>query len=386
MLSVLSKAQNSPVKVDKKVPVIELKGNGYERGFRHGTLLKKEIGEVYAKWKANIYKDTKRDADSVNREFLASTTFPALIQRWTPDLWQELKGLSDGSGQPFEDVLAFQLVDEYWGYLDRIAHIQKEHCSAMGMAATRERPAYVAQNIDLDTYMHGYQVLLHLAPTATTPEQYLVACAGQLGFAGMNSKGVGVVVNALLDLKNAVDGLPVAFIIREMLNKEKADDILSFLQTVKHASGQNYLIGIRDSVYDYEASANQVVRFLPEQNSGLVYHTNHSLVNHDIKPWFEAYHQRILAGNSQKGNSETRYAALQQRLALPFEGLTATIIKQTLRSKDHSKFPVCVSFKPDATAFTFSSVVFTLTGKRAIELTLGAPDASDYQKYYFKQK
>ncbi|HYH16058.1 MAG TPA: C45 family peptidase, partial [Flavisolibacter sp.] len=329
LLSLQSKAQHRIGPVARKVPLIELKGNGYERGLQHGTLLKKEISEVYAKWKANICKDTKRDADSVNREFLATTTFPSIIQQWTPDLWQELKGISDGSGQPFEDVLAFQLVDEYWGYLDRIANIQKEHCSAIGMAATKERPAYVAQNIDLDTYMHGYQVLLHLAPTATTPEQYLVACAGQLGFAGMNSKGVGVVVNALLDLKNSVDGLPVAFIIREMLNKEKAADILSFLQIVKHASGQNYLIGVRDSVYDYEASANQVVRFLPEQNSGLVYHTNHSLVNHDVKPWFEAYHQRVLAGNSQKGNSETRYAALQLRLSAPFEELSATTIKQT---------------------------------------------------------
>src|ERR1700676_3869620 len=59
----------------KVVPVIELKGNPYERGFQHGTELKKEIAEVFAKWKTNIRVDVKGDPDSVIAAFLKATNF-----------------------------------------------------------------------------------------------------------------------------------------------------------------------------------------------------------------------------------------------------------------------------------------------------------------------
>ena len=146
------------IKAQTTIPLIELKGTGYERGLQHGRLLKGQISELYATWKIHITKDTRRNADTVVAEFLSNSTYAASIKKHTPDLWQEIRGIAEGSGQPFADVLAFQLVDEYWAYLDSIAHIQKERCSAIGIAATKGRPAIVSQNIDLETFRQGYQV------------------------------------------------------------------------------------------------------------------------------------------------------------------------------------------------------------------------------------
>jgi hypothetical protein len=39
----------------KVVPVIELKGVGFERGLQYGTILKNEIAEIFLKWKRNSF-------------------------------------------------------------------------------------------------------------------------------------------------------------------------------------------------------------------------------------------------------------------------------------------------------------------------------------------
>src|SRR4249920_3848846 len=109
--------------------------------------------------------------------------------------------------------------------------------------------------MDLDAWMDGYQVIMHIKQNGETPEQYIVTCAGVITFNGINEYGIGVCVNTLMQLSASDEGLPVAFVIRGLLAKKKGSEALHFLQSVKHASGQNYILGAVDSVYDFEASA-----------------------------------------------------------------------------------------------------------------------------------
>jgi predicted choloylglycine hydrolase len=370
----------------KDVPVIELAGNAYQMGLRHGKQLKKEIAEVFSKWKNNIRNAIKANPDSTLAAFLKATDFEPATRKYVPEIMDELKGIAAGSGQSFNDVFAFQLVDEFWVYLDKQLNIPNHHCSGIGEPATLNHPAYIAQNADLESYMNGYQVLLHIAATKKEPEQYILSCAGLLAVNGMNAKGIGVCVNTLMELQASADGLPVAFIIRGILNKQNGNDALAFLQTVKHASGQNYIIGIVDSVYDYEASSMQIIRFLPKEGyNSVVYHTNHALVNHDVKEWYANYHKRVLTGQTKNKNSEIRFASLEKRLGKQPEEITTEIIKTALRSKDNEINPVCRAYNEGA-GFTFSSVVFTLGGKRSVQITYGSPDQSEYKEYFFKQE
>lgn len=368
---------------NKTVPLIELKGSAYERGLQHGRQLENEIAGVFTKWKNSIRTVIKGDADSVLAAFLSATSFDAITRKHIPGILEEIRGIAEGSGQKFNDVFAFQLLDEFWVYLDKQFNIKNHHCSGVGMPGMPGRPAILAQNLDVESYMNGYQVLLHIAATKKEPEQYIVSCAGLVGMNGMNSKGIGVCVNTLMELQASSDGLPVAFIVRNILRKQKGKDVLAFLQTVKHSSGQNYIIGIADSVYDFEASSNKVVRFIPKAGqSGGVYHTNHALVNHDIKEWYRKYHERVLAGQTRHMNSEVRFASLENHLNMPVNGISLDIIKAVLRSKDNPVNPVCRPFKEGA-GFTFSSVLFTLGGRRSVQLTYGSPDQSAYQEYFF---
>lgn len=373
---------------EPRVPVIELSGEGYERGLQHGTQLKSNIQDVFAKWKLNIHLTTKGDPDSVLTAFRNATNFEPTIRNYTPVLIDEMKGIAAGSDQSYEDVYAFQLLDEFWVYLDKQSNSsENHHCSGIGVAGNANHPAYLAQNMDLENYMHGYQTLFHLAATNDEPEQYVISCAGLIALAGMNSNGIGLCMNTLMELQSSEDGLPVAFIVRGVLSKQTGQEALEFLKTVKHASGQNYILGIVDSVYNFEASSNEVVRFIPASGDGsVVYHTNHALANHDVKPWYQKYHQQVMAGETQSRNSEMRFASLERRLGTHAVNVSVDLVKSTLRSKDDFNNPVCRTFRVGGRGFTFSSLVFTLGGKRSVQVTFGSPDESEYVKYFLESE
>lgn len=369
---------------NKDVPVIELSGSGYERGLQHGRILKNEIAVVYSRWKQNLSTDLKRDADSLISEFINATNFEPAIKNRTPELLEEIKGIAYGSGQKYNDVYAFQLVDELWVFIDSISNSKREHCSCIGVSSTKNHPAYTAQNMDLENYMNGYQVLLHIHGSTEMPEQYLLTCAGLIVTTGMNEYGISVNPNSLMELQSSSDGLPVAYVIRGILAKHNFDEVLSFINSIKFASGQNYVIGMQDSIYDFETSATQIRRFYPKkEQNGIVYHTNHALVNHNIKPWYQNYHNQIMAGETKNMNSEMRFSTLERRLDMPLEEISGDIIKSTLRSKDNEKHPICRTFKEGDVVFTFGSAIYTLTGKRSVQVTKGSPDQAEYKEHFF---
>ena len=70
-------------------------------------------------------------------------------------------------------------------------------------------------------------------------------------------------------------------------------ELLNFIKTVPHASGQNYVIGIRDEVFDFEASANQVIQFKSKNKNGSLCHTNHPLINDDVKAWYKDFDPKL---------------------------------------------------------------------------------------------
>ena len=366
-----------------EVPIIKLKGSPYERGLQHGSILKKEIGEVFTKWKISVKEETKKEADLVIADFLKTSKYKESILKWTPDIYEEIKGIAKGSGQSFDDVLAFQMIDEYWGYLDRLKHnsVDKDHCSAIGIAKTKNQPTIVAENIDIDNYMNGYQVLLHIKGDKNTPDQLVMTCAGYLGFAGMN-KNLALVINAMTDVNNSVSGLPVPFVTRGILSKKSGKEAIDFIKNIKHATGQNYLIGTEKEVFTFEVSANDIEEYKPFGNNLLVYHTNHSLNNHDIKPWMQELHKMAISGGNRRSNSMMRLSSLESQIKNYNKDLDQEKIKSILKSKEDPRAPICVSFRENGNAFTFSSVIFTLGKKPYAEFTKGSPDANSYQKYH----
>jgi predicted choloylglycine hydrolase len=375
-------SQNSAKTVTiEKTLYVELNGSGYERGLQHGKALKVDIAEIMGRFKADIKISRNRDPDSLIAEFLHATDFVPAITKWTPDLLDEVKGIADGSGQKFETIFAYQLPDEIWVYFDKL---DANHCSGIGVAKTASHPAYVAQNMDVPSWMHGSQAVLHILQSSSMPEQLIFTSAGLIAANGVNNSSIGVCVNTLMQLNASHDGLPVAFVVRGLLASRTEQSVLQFIKKVKHASGQNYILGIGDKVYDFEASATGVVQFTPVAGGSPVYHTNHPLANDNLKPWWAKRIQQRTPEERKNTNSAIRFASLESRLAKSGTDMVEQTIKETLRSKDSPINPVCVPLRSGGSAFTFGSTIMTLSEHPSLQVTYGPPDLSEYVLYSFR--
>jgi len=367
----------------RELKTFSFSGNGYELGLQHGKELKKEIGEIISAWKKNTSSSLGKDADAVLKDFFDYAQFDEAIKKWTPGLYEEIKGISEGSGQKFNDVLLLNLLDEFWVYIN---NLENHHCSALGVPSRNGEPGYISQNMDLENYTDGFQVLIRLNRAENRPEQLILTYPGLIALNGLNEEGIGVCVNTLMQLKASSTGLPVSFVIRHLLNLTDKEDALHFIQSVNHASGQNYIIGIKGEVYDFEASANQVVRYDPNNENGTVYHTNHPVVNDDIKPWFATYDPNLEDDLKPTGsNSYIRFKAVENRMATHSE-ISDILVKEALRSKDNLDNPVCRANNKDGKGFTFASVIMTFAKKPNIQILAGPPDESDYAMFVFSNK
>ena len=97
-----------------KLPILHLNGTPYENGFQHGKIMRSRIIDLVELWKKDIEKNYQISADIFINTFLDSTDYIPAIKKWTPDLLEEIKGISDGSGIDFNTIFAFQLIDEIW--------------------------------------------------------------------------------------------------------------------------------------------------------------------------------------------------------------------------------------------------------------------------------
>lgn len=374
----VSQSKNDGIK--RELRQVTLSGSGYELGLQHGQIFKKEIGEIVEKWKENTKAQVERDAEDVLGEFLAYADFEGSIKKWTPELYEEVRGIAEGSGQDFDMILTLNMLDEFWVFLN---NPENHHCSNIGVPSMKGSFSYIAQNMDIEAYTDGYQTLFRIEAFEDTPEQLVLSHPGLIALNGMNSSGVGMVMNTIMQLNASSSGLPVAFVVRKVLASTDKDEIIDFITSVNHASGQNYILGVRGEVFNFEASANKVVRFDPGNKNQTVYHTNHPIVNDDVKPWFAEFNPNEIPDTIRIiSNSYIRLASLTKRIA-DNEAISDIIIKDALRSKDDVNNPVCRTIDANKRGFTFASVVMTLTGEPYLQITAGPPSESDYLKVQF---
>lgn len=364
-----------PGKASRTFRVVELEGTPRERGLKHGRELREEIRGAVATWK-EILRDTyQADPDLFIKQFLARTNYVPAVRKWTPGLLEEVQGISEGAGIDFPTMFAYQLVDEYWV---NGGETLSERCSGIGIAATADHPAIVAQNTDLEGFRDGLQTLLHVRESSGL-EAYVLTVPGLVAGNGMNSRGVGIATNTLSQLAHDREGLPVAFVVRGVLQRGTFDEVESFLNAVPHASGQNYIVGGNGRVALFEAAAGKVVEITC--GAGFAYHTNHPLANDRTSKEGAEEMRQPNPGDSTR----TRYASLKRRLSAEPGTKALEVVAETLRSRDSETYPVCRRLKGRGTAaYTFASTIMVLTGPQPTLMAApGPPDEYEYARFRF---
>ena len=369
------------------LPLIELSGSPYERGRLYGDFSKSSIVNMVKSWRielgefcSNTGASYPINPDVYLNEFFTQTDYIKSIEKWTPDLLDEVRGIADGSGQTFESILGLQLIDEEWVFgLRRQLARPTTKCTAFGLASQFNGISYAGQNMDTGSYFDGSQVLLRVMPTETSPEALIFSVAGNMGLNGLNSSGLGITCNMLAQLKYSIDGLPVVFILRKILEKHSIDEAEEFLRTVKHASGQNYILSSPGDMRCFECCGSSVVRYAPEEYQGRVFHSNHPLVNEDI--CFDVLPPELMRSN----NSVARFDSICSRLGDTSQTLTLDDIKAALSAHDDPANPVSRNTNNENSpiGFTAGSSIYELGDVPRLHLAAGPPCETDYEVFEF---
>jgi hypothetical protein len=368
---------------ESEVHVVTVSGSPRERGRIHGETLRSEIREVMARWQAALQEASGLPAEKYIDRFLAETNFLPAIERRTPDLLEEVRGIAEGADLPFRDVFACQLVDEQWIYTRQLREQREltgaEHCTAFGAFDAPGRPPILAQNMDLPKYYDGAQVLLRVEDAESGVDALILTIAGLIVTTGVNSRGVGCCCNTVSQLTSSRDGLPVAFIVRHILAQTSRADAERFVRSIRHASGQNYTIGDPGGIVSLECSATRVAAFAPLP--GRVYHTNHPVVNDDLETRPDGGNTSIpdpITGR-QRTNTETRFEAAAA--ALHDAGKVTVDTAKGILSDPTSL--VCAMLESGIPSFTFGSVVMELSAPPVMHLAPGPPAVTAYQTWAF---
>ena len=360
------------------MPILVLHGDARSRGRIHGESLRPLIHDHIGRMKNFIGEVMKANPDNAAEQFIAETNFLPAIRKWTPDLLEEMEGIAEGAGQDFNAIYLLNLGDEcWWFFYEKQGVFQNptvgaESCSSMGVESDGRMPALIAQNLDMPDYYDGLQALLHIKDSVSEVETLAFSFAGVIGVIGVNDHGLGMCDNTLLDLKHSPNGLPVMHVSRGIMAQPTLEDAVAFVHRVKHASGQNYIIGSPDGVVDYECSASKVRRFLPQEAGRLVYHTNHALVNDD----------KYFLKDAPK-NSQSRFASVEKDLLAAGGEVSLEVIRRALSSHTGQPDEVCVHPSETKRGITANCVIFELSDRPRVHYTAGPPCESEFLTFRF---
>ena len=368
------------------MPVLIVEGSPRQRGRSCGEALRRQIAGCFDAIDHIGEAQRGVPAERFREQFLNETTFREAIARWTPELLDEVKGLSEGADQPFERVLYAQLMDEEWWYVRNRQHAtagDDGHCTSF--AVRGDDRTIVAQNMDLGQWLDSYQAVIRHIDRKAGFDIQVLTFAGYLGLCGMNRTGPAVCCNTLLDLDSNPAGLPVAFIFRRLVQSPSAAAAMDQAKSFPHASGQNYIIGDREGVHSLECSAHQVTPFRPQGSADRVYHTNHALANTDTARTVDP--AKSIVERCGSPSSPARLASVSKRVDGRAEQIDATCAMETLRAKDDPSQPVCRdgnNMRDDAQiGFTFGSIICEISDSPAMHVAAGPPCHASYRKFDF---
>ncbi len=294
-------------------PIIEVSGSSYEMGYQYGAQAAHLI-ESYLIW---IERITKK-----SRDVLCSNAikFLPLIQKLSPEMVEELKGLSSGAGISMEEAVLCQARAE-------AGKVPEGACTAFALTgkATADGNTISGQNQDVEPEFADVGILLRVRPKDGRPRAIMFTWAGQLGYVGLNEYGVSHWVNSVYNFTWRM-ALPMYPIRRVMEEKRTVAECVDVLKRFRVCSAFNMVLADgRKGIADVEVRPEGVAIFKDDNPDWLV-HTNHY-----ISKEFEQFEDGFLP------DSPIRLARMRQLIKEQWGSITTDTMKSFF--KDHTADP-----------------------------------------------
>jgi isopenicillin-N N-acyltransferase like protein len=269
-------------------PIIDLTGNAFERGYRHGVEARTRIAgsiRCYASLFASCGIDwlTAQTRARTYRDLIAGLG----------EVFDEIEGIAAGSGFLLDEILALNCRTELLPptflsaaeleHTDAFARNRAigfrdiGECTSFAVSGTRcaDGSTRIGQNWDWIGFQRANVVILRTRGRMNAPDFMTLTEAGMVAKIGVNTQGLAIGLNILrADNDRETLGVPVHVFQRLALDFARVDDVVSFSKSLVFSGSSNAVLG--DSlgrIGSLEYSPNGVA--LIDADQGVVAHTNH---------------------------------------------------------------------------------------------------------------
>ncbi len=229
----------------------------------------------------------------------------------------------------------------------------------------------IAQTYDMEKYYEKYLTILKLSPPGG-PGALVVTLAGILGLNGLNTRGIGAVINKIT-ATDARPGVIYPFILRKALAADRIGDALGAVIFTQRATGLNYQLSFPGVAFCAETSAT---RYQLLDCEGGMAHTNHYL---GVEMRCFETHQWL-----SHGGSMVRRQVADHFLKRHPGNITPDLLKALM--KDHTNHPRCIcahGFPDDADTTAFHTIfgVVMAPAEGWMDICCGNPCQNDFIRY-----
>jgi isopenicillin-N N-acyltransferase like protein len=255
------------------LPIVHLHGTAYEQGRQHGAALREQIVHNLALYFARFAGEVRLARGEV---LARARRYLAAIEAQSADYYAGLRGIADGSGYDLLDLAAINVRYEIL-YYQFGANAMADGCTAFAVApAAADGRLLLGQNWDWIPDVQG--ALLHTAEPDGMQTLSFTEAGIFGGKIGLNSAGLGLVVNGLTTTDDDWSRLSTPFHVRcyEILRARDLDAAVRVIADTERACSTNFLLAqAPDRLLNIEA-APRSMRALAGDGGCLV-HTNHLL-------------------------------------------------------------------------------------------------------------
>ncbi len=353
---------------NQSIPIIELnQQDSREMGRVYGETARQRIHtilEVYREIFQHSTGETWKEIVERGKSFVPQA------EAFAPDLVAEIQGIAEGSNRSFDDIFLLNCRSEII-FNPKTLSLECTVVAALP-ESTKQGDMLIAQNWDWYKEVVDCQVILKIAQRGDIPSLITFTEAGQLAKIGMNSAGIGLVVNNLISDQPRL-GVPWIFLTRRVLESSHFAKAISHVLNPPRAHSINFLIATAEGeAINLETSPVEEHVQWPEE--GILVHTNHyiqpGMKFRDLKPLRDPYLTTYL------------------RLRRAEKGMTAIKGKIDVRGirsvlTDHMDrpFSVCVHENPAEDpmqrSITCLSIIMNLS-RNQIHYNLGNPCQGDF--------
>lgn len=338
------------------IPYIHCTGSPAEIGYTHGSQASSQVHGSIA-----FYTDFFMTSSGLSWDDAKSMAikFLPFLKREFPIYVQEMRGVAQGAGVTFEDILALNVRTEiaYGAFKEDGVG---DGCTSLSWLDSTTGKSWLAQNWDWREAQAENLVVLDIESDFGLPRIKMVSEAGIIGKIGLNDHGVGVCFNAIRAKGVAYDKLPAHLGLRRILESETRFEAELALREFEIASACTMVAADPSGGAALEWSSQGVQKITTDKKER-VFHTNHLLLEQD----------GIVDTQSPK-DTLARYERVQ-KLADDVEGEVTTSAIQKILS-DEDGYPVSICRKhdegPKGVGCSIFNIVMDLTAKEAV-VTLG---------------